>query len=564
MPIVRWLPRYQWSWLPKDLLAGLVVASVAIPIALGYAGVADAPVQVGLYALPGALLAYAIFGSSRQLSVGPSSTVALMSGSVVFGLVGSGSPAEAAALSAALALACGLILMLAGTVRLGWITDFMSKPVITGFTFGLALTVIVGELPHILGLPKEPNQFVPRLWATVQQLGETNPVTLGIGLFCLAVLIAGHRLAPRWPWALTLMVAGIALAPVLDLQSHDVEVIGPVPQGLPPLGVPQVDPSDLPTIALGGVALALVAVGEGLSAARLFAARGGYRISADQEFVGVGAANVAAGFSGGLSVCGSLSRTASAVSAGARSQISALAAMVAVLVVLVAFTDLLADLPRVVLSAVVVMSVWFLIAPRTMTRYRKVRRNDYVGAWTGLLGVVLLGPLYGLLAAVGISLLGLVYRSSKVRVDPLGRIPHERAGWGSLRGHPERRPVPGILVLRLDAPLFWVNCEDAHGLILAELDGAPGTRAVVLDLEATGQLDTTAVDVLHTLLVELRGMEVELVLARVLSRAELVMEKAGFVGLLGPDRIWHSISQAVAAACRLTGVPDEDAEDVPS
>lgn len=560
VPPVRWLPRYRRAWLGPDLVAGAVVASVAVPTAMGYAGVALAPPQAGLYALPGALLAYAVLGSSRQLSVGPSSTVALMSGAVVAGAIGGGAsggdPGRAAALTAGIAIAAGLLLALVGLLRLGWITDFMSRPVTVGFAFGLGVTVIVGELPHVLGLPPEPTTFVPRLTSTLGQLDLARPGTLAVGVATLAVLVVGSRLVPRIPWALVVVAAGIAVAPALA--GLGLETVGAMPAGLPALGLPALSAADLGTVALGGAAVALVGIGEGLTAARVFAARSGDAIDADQEFVGVGAADVAAGLSGGVSVCGSLSRTAAAVGAGARTQVSAVTAAVLTIVVLLFLTGLLAQLPRVVLSAVVVVSVWFLLDVPALAGFWRVRRNDGVAATVALAGVLLLGPLWGLLVAVAVSLLGLAYRASRIVVDPLGRIPTERAGWGALRASPDRRPVPGLLVLRLSSPLFWANAARTSELVLTAVDAEPGVRGVVLDLEATDQLDATAVDALQALLDALRDREVDLFLARVMFRAHEVMARAGFEADLGPGRIWHSISGAVTAATTHLALPDEE------
>lgn len=561
-PIVAWLPHYHRGWFGADLMAGLAVAAVTIPTTMGYSAVALVPVQVGLYALPAALVLYAVFGSSRQVSMGPTSTVALMSGAVISQMQGVQDPVRAAALTAAVALAAGLWLALFGLLRLGWVTDFISRPVIVGFSFGLGVTVIVGELSHILGIPTAAPHFVDRVWNVLAHIGQANPVTVAMTAVGLAILFVGGARWPRVPWALVLMVCGVGLAAVWDARGHDVEVIGAVPAGLPPVGVPDVGATDLWPIALGGLAVAVAGVGEGLSAARIFASRGDYRIDADSEFLGSGMANIGAGLCGGMSVCGSLSRTGTAVTSGARTQITGVWAALIALVFLVTMTGLLTGVPRVVLSVIVVASVWFLLDVRSLTRYRKVRRNDYVSALAGLAGVLFFGPLYGLLAAVALSLLGVLYRSSRVTIDPLGKIPGEKAGWGALVDHPERTEVPGVLVLRLDAPLFWANCETTHVHILDAVDGTAGVRALVLDLEATGQMDTTTATMLADLLVELRRRGVEMFIARLHYPARVVLERAGVTDDLGPGHVWHSISQTVKAArLHIDGKPLPEVED---
>lgn len=545
--MTAWLPRYHWNWLGKDAIAGLAVAAVAIPTAMGYSSVAMVPVQVGLYALPAALLLYAVFGSSRQVAMGPTSTAALMSGAVVATL-GANDPAKAVALTAAVALAAGIWLTVFGLLKLGWVTDFISRPVIVGFSFGLSLTVLSGELPHILGLPPEGPHFVTRIWQTLAHIGQTNLVTLGIGVVALAALFAGTIYLPRVPWALVLMVISVISSKLWNPRAHGVEVLQAVPSGLPPLAVPQVGLTEVRAVALGGLAVAIAAVGEGLSAARIFARKGEYRVNADSEFLGTGMANIGSGLTGGMSVCGSLSRTGTAVISGAKTQIHGLFAALVTLLFLLTLTGALAGVPRVILSAIVVVSVWFLLDLSALRYYKRVRNNDFVAALTGLGGVLLFGPLYGLLAAVGISLLGLAYRSSRVHVDPLGKIPGEKAGWGAADEHPEREEIPGILVLRLDAPLFWANCESTHETILGMVDGRDDLKALVLDLEATGQMDTTTVEMLTSLLAELRDMHIELFIARLHYPARVVLDKAGYTQSLGEGRMWHSISQTVKAA----------------
>lgn len=545
--MTAWLPKYHWNWLGKDAVAGLAVAAVAIPTAMGYSSVALVPVQVGLYALPAALFLYAIFGSSRQVAMGPTSTAALMSGAVIANL-SAGDPARAVTLTAGVALAAGLWLTAFGLLKLGWVTDFISRPVIVGFSFGLSLTVLSGELPHLLGLPPEDPHFTTRIWQTASHLGQTNLVTLAIGVVALAALFAGTILLPRVPWPLVLMVVSVIATKFWNPQDHGVEVLRAVPSGLPPFTVPQIGLSDLQAVAVGGLAVAVAAVGEGLSAARIFARKGEYRVNADSEFLGTGMANIGAGLTGGMSVCGSLSRTGTAVISGAKTQISGIFAALVTLLFLLTLTGSLAGVPRVILSAIVVVSVWFLLDLSTLRYYKRVRNNDFVAALTGLGGVLLFGPLYGLLAAVAISLLGLAYRSSKVHVDPLGKIPGEKAGWGAADEHPERKELPGILVLRLDAPLFWANCESTHETILSMVDGRDDLRALVLDLEATGQMDSTTVEMLTSLLAELRDLEVELFIARLHYPARVVLDKAGYSEELGEGRMWHSISQTVKAA----------------
>jgi high affinity sulfate transporter 1 len=557
VPILRWLPSYQTDNLSRDLLAGAIVAALLIPQSLGYARIAGVPVQVGLYAVPLALLAYAVLGSSPQLIVGPASTVAIVSGALVADISG-GDPQQALAVTAALAIATGLVLVLVGLLRVAWVAEFLSKPIVTGFVFGLTLTIVIGELPTLLGIPKPPGDLIGVLIRTLGQLGQTDVLTAVVSGLALTMLVGGKHLAPRVPWGLVTLVLAVVTSRWIDLAASGVATVGDVPGGLPPLGLPVVPPTRLGAIAVGGVSLALVALAEGLAATRLFAARGGYRVQTERELIGMGAANIAAGFSGGLAVTGSLSKTAAAAQAGGRSQVAGLTSAGFVIVVLVAFTWFFADLPRAVLSAIVVAAVWELMDVAAMRRYAWIRTADLVAAVVGALGVVLFGPLSGLGIAIAVSLLAIIYRASFPHIEVLGKIKSEKAAWGRVRKHPDRQPVPGIVVVRLDAPLFWVNATAIENRLLDELDRWAGTRALILDLEATTRLDTTSVDVLEDLVDELNRRDITLYLARVLHPVNRVLQRSGFLALLGDDHSWHSISQCVRAARKDMGLAHKD------
>ena len=547
VPMVSWLPHYRSVDVARDVLAGAVVAALAVPQSLGYAGIAGVPVQVGLYAIPLALVAYAVLGSSPHLVVGPVSTVSVLSGSLVAGMAG-GNPAHAVALTSALAIGAGLGMLIAGLARIGWAVEFLSRPIVTGFVFGLVLLIVLGEIPSLLGMPPVQGDVLRRAWSIVTHLTQVDTTTAVVGVVSLVVLFVGAAVLPRVPWGLVVLVGGIVVSTWWGLAEMGVAVVGRVPQGIPPFGLPDIPLADVPPVLVGGLALGTVGLAEGLSAGRLFAARLGYTVDADQELIATGAANVAAGLSGGLGVAGSLSKTAAAVRTGARSQMTGLTAAALVVVVLVALASLLTNLPRAVLSAIVIQAVWGLMDVDALRRYARVRRNDFLGAMAAMIGVLLLGPLYGLLFAVGQALLGLVYRSSRAHIDVMGKVPGEKAAWGSVARHPERRTVDGILVLRLDVPLFWANAQQVSEEVLRAVADSEGTRVVLLDLEATSQLDTTSVDSLDLVLARLREHDIDLYLVRVFRSAREVLRRSGFTDRLGPDRLWHSISAAVRAA----------------
>lgn len=557
VPAVTWLPQYQRGWLRDDLVAGSVVAALAVPQALGYASIAGAPVEAGLYAVPVALLAYAVFGSSRQLVVGPVSTVSVLSGSFLatFGVAGT---AQAASYTAALALGSGLVLIAAGFLGIGWVAEFLSKPIITGFVLGLTILVILNEVPYLLGVPTPQGQVVERVGALGASLtkGDADLAAVIVSVVSLLVLFGGQRLAAKVPWGLLVLIGGVITSTSLDLTVKGVEVVGTVPRGLPTPGLPSVNPDDLVALCTAGAALALVGLAEGLSAARLFASRGGYRIDADQELLASGAANVACGLFGGIGVAGSLSKTAAVSDARGRTQLTGISAAVMALVVIVAIAPVLSSLPRACLSAIVVNAVWKLMDFRALRRYARVRRNDIVSAVVAAVGVLTLGPLNGLLIAVAGSVLGLVYRSSILHVDTMGKVPGEKAAWGSLREHTDRPTFPGVLVLRIDSPIFWVTAAPVHDAVLARVDATQGIRALVLDLEATNQMDTTSADALADLLHALREREIDLYLVRVMWPVRRALRRSGLMAELGEDHLWHSISQGVRQARLAHGLMD--------
>jgi MFS superfamily sulfate permease-like transporter len=396
--------------------------------------------------------------------------------------------------------------------------------------------------------------------------GDADATTVVISAVSMLVLFGGQWLARSVPWALLVLVAGLAVSNGVDLGAHGVEVVGPVPRGLPTPAVPSVAAGDIPALLSSGAALALVGLAEGLSAARLFAGRGGYRVDADQELRATGAANVASGLFGGIGVAGSLSKTAAVSDARGRTQIAGLTAAALAVVVIAAIAPALSELPKAVLSAIVVNAVWKLMDVMALRRYARVRRNDIVAAGIAAVGVLAFGPLYGLLLAVAGSVLGLVYRSSRVEVDVLGRLAEERAAWGSVRDHPERATVPGILVLRLDTPIFWVTASPFEDAILAEVESADGVKAVILDLQATHQMDTTSADALGELLAALRRQDVDLYLVRVMWAVRRGLRRSGLMAEIGEDHLWHSITQAVREARRAHGLepaPAADAGDDP-
>ena len=553
LPVVTWLPRYNRARLRPDIVAGVVVAALAVPQSLGYASIAGVPVQVGLYTVPIALLAYAVLGSSPQLIVGPVSTVSVLSATLVASMHPA-NVAEAVTYTSAIALAAGAVLVLAGFLRVGWVAEFLSKPIVTGFVFGLTILVIIGELPNLLGIQVTPGDVLHRISGLALNIDQVDLRTVTVSVSALAVLFIGSRLLPRLPWALVVLALGLAASHWLDLAAQGVAIVGAVPKGLPTPTVPVVPLTQWVAVALAGAAIAVVGLAEGLSAGRLYATKGGYRLDTDQELIAAGGANLASGLFGGLGVAGSLSKTASVDRAGGRSQVSGLSAAALAIVAIILIAPALSILPKAVLSAIVINAVWGLLDLAAIRRYIGVRRSDGVAAVVAAGAVVIAGPMLGLAIAIGQSILGMVYRSSRVDVEVLGKIPGEKSAWGGVRQHPERVTIPGILVLRVDVSLFWVNAAAVQDAILQAVSAAPDTKALILNLESTDQLETTSADMLSELREQLAERNVDLYLVRVRWRVRTVLEHSGLRGRLGEDHLWHNVAQGTREARRQHGI----------
>ena len=546
LPGLSRLRGYERRQLPADLFAGLLVAALAVPQALGYAVVAGVPVQVGLYTIPPALFAYALFGSSRVLFMGPVSTVTVLSGSVVRGLAGN-DQAHAIALTSALAIVAGIVLLITGLLRLGWVAQFLSAPIVTGFVTGLVVLIVMGEVPALLGVQISSGALLERLVAIVQSVPNAQPVTVGVAAGALVLLFGGSRLAPRLPWALIVLGLGIVVSQVLGLAAQGTATVGAVPPGVPLPTLPIFPISELGALLTGAFAIAAVGIAEGLAAANTFASVEDDLVD-DSEFIANGVADIAAGFFGGMGVAGSLSKTAANARAGASTQMSSVAGGVAVLLVLLFATGLLAPLPKAVLSAIVVHAVWGLVHPRRFQRYRAIRRNDFIASIVALVGVLVAGPLNGLIIAIGQSLLGLIYRSMQVHIDEMGKVPGEKAAWGAIAHDPNRKRVSRICVLRPDGPLFWANAAEVITRIEHLVSERPDARALLLDLEATNQLDTTTAERLVEMVKRLREHGVEVYFVRIFGNVRGVLQRTGVLELTGEGRLWHSISAGVKAA----------------
>jgi SulP family sulfate permease len=540
---------YRRAWLAGDVLAGLTVWAVLVPEALAYASIAGVSPVIGLYAAPGALLLYAALGSSRQLITGPMSATAALSAATVAALVPAGGD-RFVAMTAALAIATGLCALVAGLLRLGFLASFISEPVIKGFIIGLALTIIIGQVPKLLGVGKDDGDFFAKLVGVVGRLGDVHALTAVVGLLSLAVVLGLRRLAPRVPGSLVAVALGVAAVDVLSLDGHGVDIVGHIDRGLPSMGLPDVGRHDLGTLIPGALGVMLVGFAEGLGAAKTYAAREHQEIDASRELMGLGGANLAAGLSSGMVVNGSLSKTAVNGSAGARSQLSGLVVAALTILTLLLLTGLFEHLPEATLAAVVIAAVVELVDVAALRRlYALGSPPDFLAAIAALLGVTVFDTLPGLFIGIGVSLLLLLYRASRPHVARLGRLPGGDGAYVDLKREPDARPPDGVAVVRVEAPLFFANADAVRDALLAA-GREDGVRAVVLDAETAPSIDATAAAMLHEVADDLRRDGRELLLARDVAGVRDLLARAGDADLTAVHR---SVREAVAATSPLEG-----------
>jgi high affinity sulfate transporter 1 len=544
-PIAAWLPKYPRDLLRSDLISGVTVWGVMVPVAMAYAQMAGAPPEAGLYAAFAALLAYAVFGTSRHLKVTASSTMAAMSAAVVAAMAG-GDVERYLALTAALALTVGVLLLLAGIARLGFISDFLSKSVVTGFVFGLAITIAVGQLPKLFGVPAVSGNTFEQLAGLIAELDQTNPWTLILGAVSLALIFLIKRLAPRIPAGLVALVLGILAVTIFNLDEKGVSIVGAIPTGLPMPGLPDISLHDLPYLITGAVGIVFLAVGESLGAARAFAAKYRYEIDPDQELIALGAANINAGLFQGFTVDASLSSTATADEAGARTQISSIVTALLIIVTVVALAPLFHNLPNAVLGAIVIASVVGLMNVAELKRYYASNRIDFALAMVALLGVITTDVLTGLVIAVFLSLIIILYRASRPYMAVLGKVPGQRAAYGDIARHPENLVIPGLLIVRLDAALYFLNANVARRQLLDLIASSqPAPSTVLFDLGASADLDIASLDMLKHLVVELDEIGVDVLLAHVHGSVRDRLRQTSVMTEIGEDRIYLSVAAAV-------------------
>jgi SulP family sulfate permease len=527
------------------VIAGFTIWGLLIPEMIAYAGLAGLPPQAGLYTLLASLTLYAIFGTSKQLVVAGTSASAVLVFSAVTALHPK-SAAHYAELAGAVVLLAGLFFVISGLLKLGFITQFLSRPVIAGFVFGLAIFVTVGQIPKILGIDKGAGDTIRQLVHIVTNLGSTSVVTLVIGASALVLLFGLERFAPRVPGGLVVLALGIAVSTVFDLSSHGVDTVGKIPTGLPTVTIPHLKLEELWVLIPSAIGMMLVIFSEALGAGQTLAEKHHYRIDPDQEMIALGAANIGSGLLGGLASGGSLSQSAVNDSAGAQSEMSPLVATGLSAVTVIALTPLFKSLPEAVLGALIIHAVSHLMRVGEMRKYYRLAPQEFALGILTLGSVLVFNVLPALIIGVTTSILLLLYRASRPRVSVLGTNPALPGTFLDIGRHPQAVPIPGMLVVRPVTQLFYANAQAVVDAIENHVNAATEpVAAVVIDLDATDAIDITSAEQLNKLAEALEREQIPLALAHTHQPTVALARKAGLLSKIGADHVFPNLGSAV-------------------
>lgn len=558
IPGLQLISSYERAWLPKDVVAGLVLTALLVPQGMAYAELAGLPAITGLYTTILCLIGYAALGPSRILVLGPDSSLGPMIAATILPLVGAdGDPAKAIALASMLALLVGAFAIVLGLAKLGFIADLLSKPTQIGYMNGLALTILVGQLPKLFGFSVDSDDFIGDVTGFVKGVvnGETVTAALAIGLFSLALIFLCTRFLPKVPGVLLAVVASIVVATAIDAAARGVSLVGVLPEGFPPLTWPGVAFSDLGLLVAGALGITLVSLTDTISTASAFAARSGDTIDANQEMVGIGAANVAAGFFQGFPVSTSGSRTAVAEQTGSKSQVTGLVGAGAITLLLVFAPGLLQNLPNPTLAAVVIAASLSLADIPATKRLYEQRHTEFYLSMAAFLGVALLGVLPGIGIAVILSILNVFRRAWWPDDTELGRIDGLH-GYYDKRSHPEADTPAGLVVYRFSGPLFFANARVFRDQVLKLARSDPAPRWIVIAAEPISDVDTTAADMLEVLDEALNARGISLAFAEM---SEIVQEKIKRYELtrtIDPEHFYPTINAALRAFAAAVDEPD--------
>ncbi|MGZ4503201.1 MAG: SulP family inorganic anion transporter [Nocardioidaceae bacterium] len=561
MSVAQWVPglqvasSYRRQWLAKDLVAGIVLTTLLVPQGMAYAELAGLPPITGLYTTILCLVGYAVFGPSRILVLGPDSSLGPMIAATILPLVASGgSPQRAIALASMLSLMVAAIMLLAVVAKVGFIADLLSKPTMIGYMNGLAVTILVGQLPKLFGFKVSAEGLLGELTGFVEGLanGDAVAAAAAVGIAGIALILVLQRWLPKVPAVLLMVVLAIAATTVFDLAAHGVSLVGVLPKGFPPLTVPHVGWADLGPLFAGALGIALVSLADTISTASSFAARSGQEIHGNQEMVGIGTANLLAGLFQGFPVSTSASRTAVAERSGSKTQLTGLTGAVLIVLMIVLVPGLFRNLPQPALAAVVITASLSLAdVPGTVRLWRQ-RRAEFLLSIAAFLGVALLGVLPGIAIAVALSILNVFRRAWWSYETVLGRV-DGLEGYHDVHSYPDAQRLPGLVIYRFDAPLFFANAKTFRDEVRRLARTEPRPRWVVIAAEPITDVDTTASDVLFELDQEFDAEGMSLVFAELKDPVRRKIERYGLAREIQPSHFFPTVEAAVAAFRDETG-----------
>jgi len=545
IPGVRMIRTYQRRWLLADLVAGITIFAMLVPQGMAYGDLAGVAPVAGLYTAIGAMVGYALFGSSRRLMIGPEASSAILVAATLAPIAAGSDPESYAMLASVLALLVGGIALLAGLIRVGFIADFVSRPILLGYMIGAAFIIIASQLGKLFGITITADEFFQKIWSVITNIDQTSWLTLGIGLFLIAFLLLLRRFAPKVPGGIIVVVGMTLLSALTHLDQHGVAVVGEIPAGLPHLTIPHVTLSEVLTLLLPAAALTLVVFTDLALTARMFAEKHNEKADANRELIGLGAANIGAGLIQGFPVAASQSRTVVNDESGGKTQLVGLIAVICLLIFLQWFTPLLASLPQVALAAIIIVAAINLINFKPLLEVYRMRPIEFFLALITLVGVLTVGILYGILIAVVLALFVVISRISRPHDAVLGSV-EGIDGYHDIDQNESLETVPGLIAYRFDAPLFFANADffltHARELIAAT---DPPVEWFVIDAEAIIDIDVTAAEALKKLQSELERKGIVLAMARTSHPLRRMLKRSGLTDLIGQDYIFPTVSTAV-------------------
>jgi high affinity sulfate transporter 1 len=549
VPGIEMVRSYKRPWLTKDVTAGLILTALLVPQGMAYAELAGLPPITGLYTSILCLIGYALLGPSKILVLGPDSSLGPMIAATILPLVGAhGDPARAVALASMLALLVGAITVVAGLARFGFVADLLSKPTMIGYMNGLALTILVGQLPKLFGFSVKGDTFLAEVRGFFRGLadGKTVPAALAVGVMGLVVIMVSQRWLPKIPGVLAAVILAIAATSIFDLADHGVSLVGTLPQGFPPFTIPHVRFSDLGLLIGGAFGIALVSLADTISTASSFAARSGEEIDGSREMIGIGTANLAAGLFQGFPVSTSGSRTAVAEQAGAKTQVTGLVGALAITLMLLLVPGLLKNLPQPALAAVVIAAAISLADIPGTIRLLQQQPSEFTLSMAAFLGVTLLGVLPGIAVAVALSVANVFRRLWWPYQADLGRVPN-LPGYHDRQSYPQAERLPRCAIYRFDAPLIFANARTFREHIRALARSDPPPAWIIVAAEPITDVDTTAADMLEDLDQALNDRQISLVFAEMKDPVRQKIERFGLTRTIDPAHFFPTLEDAVNA-----------------